>query len=738
MNRKMRRAERRALNTSNRSATQSSWVKNRSASISEIVSARFGEAVRCHQSGKLAEAVALYDRIVWLQPKIPEVHCNRGVALVGLARFDDAEAAYRRAIALNPTFADAYNNLGNLLCEVGRLDEAERALRHAIRINPRCARHHTNLGIIFDRQGRFAEAERTHRDAIALDLQLPEAYNNLGETLRHLDRLDAAERAWRRAILLQPRYPEALANLAIALKSQGKLSEADLTCRQAIALKPDFPQAYNNLGNILLDLGQLDDSERALRQAIALKPHCAEAHSNLGNTLKEQGRLAEAETAHRRAIALKPDGAEAHYNLGIVLTDQDRLPQAETAYRRAISLNPDFADAHNNLGGTMKYLGRFADARRSVEKALHLSPRNTASFLNLSELKRFCADDPDLARMEDLAKSIRTLTVKEQIDLHFALAKAYEDVGRYDDAFQQLLTGNALKRRRIQYDEAAALGELDHIMEVFTPELLQALQGAGEPSTIPVFIVGMPRSGTTLIEQILASHPRVFAAGELPNLNLVAASIGPMAGCPFPFPDVMRHLSTQHLQSVGARYVAEITRLAPEATHVTDKLPSNFRFAGLIHLALPNARIIHAARDPIDTCVSCFSKLFANGQYQTYDLAELGRYYQRYRALMQHWRQVLPAGRMLEVQYEDLIGDVEGQARRIIAHCGLDWHERCLAFHNTDRAVHTASAVQVRQPIYRSAIGRAQPFAAYLQALVDALSASSSSLQRSCRTDPIK
>jgi tetratricopeptide (TPR) repeat protein len=419
-----------------------------------------------------------------------------------------------------------------------------------------------------------------------------------------------------------------------------------------------------------------------------------------------------------------------------VLTDQDKLPQAETAYRRAVSLKPDFADAHNNLGGTLKYLGRFIDARQSVEKALQLSPRDARSFLNLTELKRFCADDPDLAKMEKLAQSIKTLPVNQQIDLHFALAKAYEDVGRYDDAFQRLLTGNALKRRQIQYHEAAALGELDHIMEVFTPEFVQTFQGAGEPSAVPVFIVGMPRSGTTLIEQILASHPQVFAAGELPNLNLIAASIGPMAGCPLPFPDVMPHLSKQHLRPVGARYVAEITQLAPEATHVTDKLPSNFRFAGLIHLALPNARIIHAARDPIDTCVSCFSKLFANSQHQTYDLAELGRYYQRYRALMQHWRQVLPAGRILDVQYEDLVSDFEGQARRIIAHCDLNWHERCLAFHKTDRAVHTASAVQVRQPLYRSAIGRAQPFAAYLQALMDVLSAPLSPVQRSYRTVP--
>lgn len=722
MNRKMRRAERREVSRYNQSAAQRYQGRIRPAAISEIVTSRFKEAVECQQSGQLAEAVALYDRIAALNPDIPEVHNNRGAALFGLERFADAEAAYRRAIALDPDYADAYNNLGNVLCEIGALDEAERALRRALAIKPRWSRCHTNLGIVLKFLGRFDEAETAHRQAIALDPQLPEAYNNLGEILRHLDRSDEAERALRRAIALQPHYPEALVNLAVALKTQGKLREAEATCRQAIALKPAYAQAYNNLGNILLDRGNLDDSERVLRQAITLKPHFAEALSNLGNTLREQGRLAEAEAAYRQAITLRPDKAETHYNLGIVLAAQHRLTQAEAAYRHAIALKPDFADAHNNLAGTLKYLGLFAEARRRLKQALHLSPQNASYLLNLTELKRFVPDDPDLATMEKVAQSIKTLSVKQQIDLHFALAKAYEDVERRDDAIRHLLAGNALKHRQIHYDEAAALCGLQRILEVFTPELVQTLQGRGDTSSVPVFIVGMPRSGTTLIEQILASHPQVFAAGELPNLNLVAASMGAMAACPLPFPDMMPHLSGQHLRRVGARYVGEISRLAPDATHVTDKLPSNFRFAGLIHLALPNARIIHAVRDPLDTCMSCFSKLFADGQLQTYDLAELGRYYRHYRALMQHWRQVLPAGRILDVRYEDVVADLEGQARRIIAYCNLKWDDRCLAFHETERPVHTASAVQVREPIYRSAVGRAQPYMPFLQPLLATLS----------------
>jgi tetratricopeptide (TPR) repeat protein len=728
MNRKMRRAERRDNGKPARLPAPQLPAGTKPASISDLVARQFIEAVRCHQSGQLADAIARYDRILSLNPGIAEIHNNRGVALAGLEKPADAEAAYRAAIALKPDYAEAFNNLGNTLCEIGRLDEAEHALRTAIRLNPRWARCRTNLGLVFKWQARFGDAEAAHRQAIALDPQLAEAYHNLGEMLCRLDRLEEAEQNLRRAISLHPRYPEAFLNLAVALKAQSRLPEAEAMCTQAIALKPQFAHAHNVLGNVLLDLGRLDAAETSFRHALSLRPHFAEAYSNLGNALRELARPAEAEAAYRQAIALKPDIAETHYNLGQLLEGQDRLAEAEASYRRAVALKPDFADAHNNLGATLKFLGRFADAQRSVERALQLLPRNPSFFLNLSELKRFDAGDPDLAQLEALAHDIEALPVKQRIDLHFALAKANEDTGQRDNTIRHLLAGNALKRRHINYDEAAALEALKRVREIFTPELMQTFAGAGDPSAVPVFIVGMPRSGTTLIEQIIASHPQAFGGGELPSLNVVAAGIGPLAGgaAPFPevFPEVMAQLSRQDLQRVGAGYVAAIARLAPHAARITDKMPSNFRFAGLIHLMQPNARIIHAVRDPLDTCFSCFSKLFAGGQYQTYDLAELGRYYRAYQLTMEHWRRVLPPGRILDVRYEDVVADLAGQARRIIAYCGLDWNERCLAFHQTERPVHTASASQVREPIYQSAIGRAQQFAPFLAPLLDALSAS--------------
>jgi hypothetical protein len=308
--------------------------------------------------------------------------------------------------------------------------------------------------------------------------------------------------------------------------------------------------------------------------------------------------------------------------------------------------------------------------------------------------------------LEKIAKDSAALSVDDRIELHFALAKAYEDVGRPAEAFSQLLDGNALKRRQIAYNEANALGMFDRVRAAFTPELFRTWQNVGHPSPAPVFVIGMARSGTTLVEQILASHQHVFGGGELKHFEEAAQAILRKFGDTPTFPEAVSDMTDDDFSALGAHYLARIERLDPNALRITDKMPSNFVFAGLIHLALPNATIIHTIRDPVDTCLSCFSKLFMEGQDHTYDLAELGRYYRQYQALMAHWHTVLPPGRVLDVRYEDIVADLEGQARRLIAHCGLNWDPRCLDFHQTERPVLTASAAEVRQPIYNSSVGR--------------------------------
>jgi hypothetical protein len=280
-----------------------------------------------------------------------------------------------------------------------------------------------------------------------------------------------------------------------------------------------------------------------------------------------------------------------------------------------------------------------------------------------------------------------------------------------------MLRANTVKRRRIAYDESRTLELFDRIRSAFDRRLFEATAGGGCHSSLPVFVIGMPRSGTTLIEQILASHPAIHGAGELSDFDQLAHQMCDGGGKAFRVPEDTRILRPVDLLKLGETYVAGLQRLAPRAERITDKMPANFLYAGLIQLALPRARIIHVLREPRDTCLSCYSKLFTAEQNFTYDLGELGRYYRKYAGLMAHWRDVLPEGRMLEIRYEDVIDDLEGSARQLIEHCGLDWDPRCIAFHQSQRPVRTASAVQVRRPIYRTSLERWRAYETHLAPL---------------------
>jgi tetratricopeptide (TPR) repeat protein len=569
------------------------------------------------------------------------------------------------------------------------------------------------IGITHYRAGRLAEAESCYRRVLAIQPDHAGTHCNLGAVLQDQGKLDEAIAAYRQAIRISPHYALPRANLGTVLRKQGQLDEAIAEFRQAVRVQPDFAEAHFHLGIVLGDRRKLDEATAAFREAVRIKPDYAEAHCNLGIMYFDQGELDEAIASYRKAIRIKPDYAAAHFNLGIALCDQGKVDASIAAYREAIALKPNFADAHDGLGVALMQCGRFSEARESLQEAVRLVPDNARYRRGLSILAGVAVSDPGLAELEQLVSESSSRAIDDRIELHFALGKAYEDVGRYAEAFRQWVDGNALKRQQIAYDETTTLEELDRIRSVFTPNLVQTSQNVVHSSSLPVFIVGMPRSGTTLVEQILASHPRVFGGGELPYLKRAvertlwkpgnSAAIG------------------EDIHNLGARYLAEIERLAPGAAHITDKMPRNFIFSGLIHLALPNAPIIHTIRDPIDTCVSCFSILFTEEQNFAYNLVELGRYYRRYQDLMAHWHRVLPRGRILDIRYEDVVADLEGQSRRIIAHCGLEWDPRCLAFHQTERQVRTASAVQVRQPIYNSAIGRWRAYSEFLDPLLTEL-----------------
>jgi tetratricopeptide (TPR) repeat protein len=640
-----------------------------------------------HQSGKLGEAIDHVRRAITIKPEVALYHANLGEMCRLAGRIDEAIAAGRRAIEINPDYPGALSNLGIALFDQGKFDDALAHYDRAIAIQEDFAQAHSNRGNALQRLKRFADGEKAYRRAIELQPDFADAWNNLGTCLRELKRSEDAETVYRKALELGPHNPDTLDNLALALK----------------------------------DLERFDEAADLMRRALVIEARRDKFHLHYGNILLDQKKIEEAAAAVERALAIDPNNHDSVNLMGRIAFDRGELEPALAYYRRALALKPDLADAYNNMGNVLKELGQLREAHDAYLDAIRLDPGITGVYVNLADSKHFEPGDPHLAAMERLAAKTEGLSKTDRLQLDFALGKAYADVKDYARSFKHLLAGNAAKRATISYEEKSANTLFDNIEATFTRQLIEAKSGGGDPSKMPIFVMGMPRSGTTLVEQIIASHPMVHGAGELQSFNDVVLSVRGPNGNTIAYPEFVPAIDASGLAQIGSRYIAAVRELAPTGERVTDKMPSNFFFAGLIHLALPNAKMIHCRRDPVDTCISCFSKLFSAEQNHTYDLGELGRYYRRYDQLMSHWGKVLPAGSILDVRYEDVVSDLEKEARRIVAHCGLPWDEGCLSFHQTKRPVRTASATQVRRPLYNSAVGRWRVYEEQIGPLLGAL-----------------
>jgi Tfp pilus assembly protein PilF len=529
----------------------------------------------------------------------------------------------------------------------------------------------------------------------------------LENALRHhqTGRLTEAERICRQILTVDARHADSLHLLGLIACQCGRYDTAVEMIGQAIRLWKHNPFSNCTMGGDLTAQAGTDDSVAQYERAFVLKPDYADAQNNLGVALFAQGRIHDAVTHYERALGLNPNHASAHNNLGAALTEQGKIDKAVWHHERALAINPGHAEAHNRLGNIFKDQGKVDDAMERYRRTIAIRPDHAEAHYNLAETKVFRKGDPDLAALEALAGR-DNLSANKAPSIHFALAKALEDIGDCVRALEHLHKGNALKRRQIDYDEKS-VGELfQRIRNVFDSGLFDRFQGEGDPSSVPVFVLGMPRSGSTLIEQILASHPQIHGAGELNDLDAAVTSVLGAGGQRTRYPDCVPSLDGATLRRIGQAYLSHLLSRADGKARIVDKLPGNFVNIGLIRLILPNAKIIHTVRHPIDTCVSCYSKLFTSGQSFSYDLAELGRYYRSYKDLMTHWRSVLPSDAMLDVFYENVVDDLEGQARRMIDYCGLPWDDRCLSFDKTGRTVKTASAIQVRKPLFRSSLQR--------------------------------
>jgi tetratricopeptide (TPR) repeat protein len=601
------------------------------------------------------------------------------------------------------------------LLNAARPAEAEAVLRQVLLRDPKHAEALNALGAIALGRGENKAAIALFERAIGANARAPILYANAAEAQRRAGAAEKAIAHAEAALRLKPDHSGALSTLAHAQTERGEDEAALKTYDRLIALDPKSAAIHARRAQVLRRLGRLPEAADGVREALSRDSSDAEIMVLAGGIEIDRGAPAIALDWANKALARAPDMAEALTLKGRALYDSGAIAEAADIYAQAMARKQSL-EAGIGLGNALKDLGRFAEAEAAFDACRAIAPDHFLAYVNLVEVKTFREDsDSHVRDMEAALKRVRGLPEEQQIYLHFALAKALDDLGRFDEAGEQMLRGNALKRKATHYSEPDTLGLFERIRTTFGAETLQAPPSTREES--PIFVFGMPRSGTTLAEQIIASHPEVTGAGETDHMNDAVMHAAQKLG--FAFPEAIGAMGPAALTDLGADYLGRIA--LPNARRTTDKAPYNFLFAGAIHLALPRAKMIHTIRDPLDTCVSGFSKLFARGNTQSYDLAELGRYYRAYHELMQHWRTVLPAGVILDVRYEDMVSNLEREARRILEFCGLEWDPRVLEFHKTDRTVKTWSAQQVRQPIYASSIGRWRHYETKIGPLIEAL-----------------
>jgi tetratricopeptide (TPR) repeat protein len=700
-------------------------------------------AIELHQGGRLGEAAALYQEILAHERENAEALHLLGV--VHHQQGDHAKAIelIGRAVALRPSVPAFHANLAEAYRATGQWDRAAGCCRAALNLRPDYPEALCNLGLALQGQGKRAEAIDQFRRALQLRPDLAAAHNNLGIALREVDQFEEALEHFRRAVELQPNFAPARTNLGQILLDRGRAEEALPHCQEAVRLQPNLAALHHNLGNALRALERYVDARAAYLEALRLEPDLAPAHAHLGLTLSREGRHGDALPWLKRAVELDPtsttfeeflaelymeqeepaaaiphweralalaDGRRAglHLSLGWAYQEEGRLAEAQQQFEAALRLQPDLASAHLNLGGLHEERGELAKAEEAFRTALRVQPNFALPHARLATLLRGKLPDEGLAALEQRLAD-PGLDRGPRARLLFGLAHVLDARGDYARAAECLREANAISRElaegRKDYEPAEHERFVTKLLEAFDAGFFARAAGLGHDSRRPVFVFGLPRSGTTLIEQVLASHSHVHGAGELRLARASFEGIPAALDRPGPpidgIPDLdarsLRRLAEQHLERLGA--------LAGDAAErVADKMPDNYMYVGLLAAMFPHATFIHCRRDLRDVAVSCWMTDFRSIRWANHPEHIASRFHQ-YRGLMDHWARVLPVP-VLHVDYEETVSDLESVARRLVAACGLGWEPACLEFHRTERPIRTASVTQVRQPVYQRSVAR--------------------------------
>ncbi|MDX8495456.1 sulfotransferase [Mesorhizobium sp. VK22B] len=537
--------------------------------------------------------------------------------------------------------------------------------------------------------------------------------------LHQAGRRQEAESLYRQVLGQQPNHAAALHFLGLLLHQTGRSEEGLDLIEQSVTLQSRNADFLNNMGTVMRDLGRVAAAADFFRGAVEIRPDQLAARDNLGSSLKQLGQFEGAEEIYRGTIGRNPFHVRARIGLAETLQEAGRLDEAIALFRESLSIRPKDAELLYGLGVAMMEKGKLTDAADLARQAVAIAPAMAKAWLLLTQVKRQSERDPELAGMEaEHAKAPRKSLARMQ--LSFGLGKANDDLKDYGRAFDYFAEGNSIRRKGIDYDPVRTRDEFEAMKAVFDKAFFEKHRTSNISDDTPIFVVGMPRSGTTLVEQIIASHPQVFGAGELSILKTAVGKQFPMS-MPGGFPWGIADIPDKAFAEAGQAYLDMLHTRYPGFRHVTDKMPGNFLLVGFLHMMLPKAKIVHCARDAAATCLSIFKVHFRGDSHRYgYDLGELADFHNLYTDIMAHWHKVLP-GVVHDVRYEDFVADQEGQTRALMAQLGLPWDDKVLSFHETDRPVRTASAAQVRQPMYQGSVDLWKRYGDRLKPLLDRL-----------------
>ena len=678
-------------------------------------------AGQLYSRGRYKQAASVCQQLIKHKPALSDAHSILGVTLNAMGNSKLSIASLKRAIKLGPKIASYRSNLGEVQRQNGNLADAIVSLQEAIELDPTSAQAYNNLGITRFDSGDVDEAISCYRKALEIRPEFPEAFNNLGNALRRAGDIDGALDAYQGALAVRENYPEAYNNLGTLLREQDKMAQAEHALRKAIQQNPRYVEAYDNLAAIYY--AQKNDVEalRQLSEALKLAPKDKRALLLTARIQLRRGTFASTEQACRLVLEDHPDNVEALTVLGMVLHELDNYEEALVHLGKAVKLAPKNPEALNFYGVALKSVGRLDEARDTLLKGIEINPNLYGAYANLNDLIDYSKEKELYDKLETIVESVDPNNEALMLPLHYAFAKALEDHGEHEKALEHYIAGGKIKRSQLEYNEEETVAFFEGIKQAFPAKIFKDRPFEGNQTDRLLFIVGMPRSGSTLVEQIISSHDDVFGAGEVKYFSQAMHKLRDRFPSLSRYPAMVGELKPNQFKLVADGYEKSIVQSAGDAKIITDKLLTNYFFVGLLHLLFPKAKFINTRRDPVDSSLSAFTKLFKDDMPHSYDMGELGRYYRQYDALMKHWEKVLPKGVMKVVEYEKVVADTEGEAKSIIDFLGLDWDDKVLDFHKSSRPVKTASVAQVRKPIYKTAVKRWKKYGEGLQPLVEAI-----------------